>query len=126
MIAGLLVTNDAPRDEAGDLLEHHPCGRSIDGSFHRDGVLLVGVAGLLLARHQEAASLIAHVSDLAGDRRAVYMHVEEVEENAQPVAPAAGLPRAYFPTGRRHGPRPRRNLALRIAKEVQTKRRQDV
>src|ERR1035438_401134 len=121
-VAGLLVEYDAPGNQAGDLLEDYR------GTLapHGDHVLFVFRGALLAARHVKLPLAVAHLGDGAGDRRAIHVHVENVQEDAD-ARLGGGLPfqRHHLAIGRRYRHRTGRNQALRIAEEVKTKCRQN-
>src|ERR1035441_3248914 len=99
-IAGLLAENDAPGDQAGDLLEDDRGAVALDG----DDVLLIGLRALFAAGNVEASLLVTDVADGAGDGRAVDVDVEDIEEDADAEERGAfGLHGNHFAIGRRNG-----------------------
>src|ERR1022692_1071164 len=119
-IAHLNTAYDAACDQAGDLLERH--GGAL--APHRDNVLFVIPRALLAAGHQEPAFLILHLLDHPADGSAVHMNVENVQKDTQPVSPVLRFHGHHLAVRRRYRHRPGRNLALRIAEEIQAEQRQ--
>ena len=115
------------RDQPGDLLEYHARRMPVDDAIHGNHVLFIGGAGVFLAGHQKLTFLISHARDFPADRRAIHVHIEHVQEDADAMpARVVRFHRHHSSVGRRHCIRARRNLAIRIAKKIQTKRRQQV
>src|SRR5476651_87478 len=79
-VAGLEIKNDAPRDQAGNLLEHH-CHAF---AFHSDDVLLIGFSRGGIHGVTKFTALVNHFLDHAGNGRAIYMNVKDIQENADP------------------------------------------
>src|SRR5260370_32543217 len=75
------IENDTARDQAGDLLEDY--GTAF--AFHGDDVLLVLLRRMRCHGVEELATLVAHVADHAGNRRAVHVHIEDPEKNPDPL-----------------------------------------
>ena len=44
-------------------------------------------AGVFLTGHQELALLISHAGDFPGDGRAIHVHIEDIQEDADAVPP---------------------------------------
>src|SRR5260370_41885215 len=112
------IENDTTRDQAGDLLEDY--GTAF--AFHGDDVLLVLLRRMRCHGVEELATLVAHVADHAGNRRAGHVHIEDAEKNADPVPRSTvhGRQRniGHFTIARRHDdPEDCRNLALGITEE---------
>src|SRR6266446_1023309 len=119
------IENDAARDHAGDLLEDY--GTAF--AFHGDDVLLVLLRRMRSHGVEELAAPIAHVADHSGNRRAVHVHIEDAQKNADPVPRSSvhGSQRniGHFTiAGRNDGPRDCGNLALGITEEPQKESRQ--
>src|ERR1019366_7399193 len=119
-IAHLNTAYDAARDQAGDLFERH--GRAL--APHRDDVLFVIPRALLAAGHQKLAFLILPLLDHPADGRAVHMNVENVQKNTEAVPTVLRFHRHHLAVRRRDRHRTGRNLALRIAEEIQAEQRQ--
>ena len=79
---------------------------------------------LFPAGHQKLALLVMHLLDDAADRSAVHVHVEDVQKDADPVEPAFRLDGDHLAVGRRNGHRPGRNLAVRVAEEIEAEKGQ--
>ena len=80
-----------------------------------------------LAGHQELALLVLHLRDVARDRRAVHVNVENIQEDADAGGPSsAGFTTTTLPSAGETATGSGRAFAVRIAKEVQTKRGQNV
>ena len=77
-IADLGIEDDAPRQQAGNLLEDNLLAVAFDG----DDILLVQFGGGLIHGVQILAALVTHVANHARDGRAVDVHIEYVEEDA--------------------------------------------
>src|SRR5438477_7857999 len=77
-VSGLLVEYDAARYQSCNLREHHAASITV----HRDCILFVLRAGQFFARYQKLAGLIPHGGDLAAHRRAAYVDIENIEEDA--------------------------------------------
>src|SRR6202158_5119418 len=75
------IENDTARDQAGDLLEYY--GTVL--AFNGDDVLLVLLRRMRSHGVVKLAAPIAHVADHACDRRAVHVHIEDAEKDADPV-----------------------------------------
>src|ERR1035441_5206484 len=120
LIAHLNTAYDAACNQAGDLFEHH--GRAL--APHRDHVLFVVPRALLAAGHQKPAFFVLHLLDHPADGCAVHMNVENVQKDTDAVPPALGFDRHHLAVRRRYRHRPRRNLPLRIAEEIQAEQRQ--
>src|SRR6266852_8268519 len=119
------IENDTARDQAGDLLEDY--GTAF--AFHGDDVLLVLLRRMRCHGVEELATLVAHVADHAGNRRAVHVHIEDAEKNADPVPRSSVHGRQrnighFTIAGRNDGPGDRGNLALGITEEPQKESRQ--
>ena len=80
-VAFLEVEDDAPRQQAGNLLE----GDLIALAAHGGDVLLIFIGRGRVHRVQILALLIAHAAQDASDGRAVHMHIEDAEEDADPL-----------------------------------------
>ena len=120
-VARLLVEDNAARDQAGNLFEDHGRAVALDG----DDVLLVLGGTLLAAGHVETAAMVLHLADGARYRRAVHVHVENIQEDADAAnVGALGLHRHHFAVGGRYRHRPGRNGPLGVAEEVETEERQ--
>src|SRR5260370_14174721 len=120
VVSHFKIENDAARDQAGDLLEYYGTAFALNGN----DVLLVLLRRIRLHGVEELAALIAHVADHARNRRAVHVHIEDTEKNADavPRSSASGHDRyiGHFAVSwRNHCPRNRRNLALGIAEKPQ-------
>ena len=72
------VEDDAAGDQAGDLLEDDGAAFAFDG----DNVLLVFVGRVWGHGIEKFAALVVDIADDSSDRRAIDVHVEDVEENA--------------------------------------------
>ena len=81
-----MIEDDSPRDQSRNLLENdlHPL------AMHGHNILFVAVGALLVHRIQKFPFLIANSSDLSRDRRAVHMHIEDIEKNADALAGPVG------------------------------------
>ncbi len=89
-VAGPFVTDDPARDQSGDLLENYLSAPAADDAFHRDHVLLIGLAGFFFTGYQELALLVSDARDFSRDGRAVHVHVEDVEKDTD-AAGARGV-----------------------------------
>src|ERR1700680_4867215 len=76
-VARLLGKHNAAGNQPRNLLEHNACALTLHGKE----VLLVLYGALLAAGHQKLSLLILHIANGAANRRAVYVNVEDVEEN---------------------------------------------
>src|SRR5579871_2606503 len=120
-VPGVLIENDAARDQSGDLREGD--AGSVARYAHR--VALVLRAGRFFAGHQELSLCIFDFGDAARDRRAIHVHVEDIQKNADARrAGAVGDYAHYFPVGRRHHHGTLGNGPFRVAKEVKAERAQ--
>src|SRR5208337_3283166 len=125
VVSHVTIENDTAGDEAGDLLEDYGTARA----FHGDDVLLVLLRRIRSHSVEELAALIAHVADHAGNRRAVHVHIEDAEEDADPVprSPAGSHQRyiGHFAiAGRNDRSRDGGNLALGVAEKPEEESRQ--
>jgi hypothetical protein len=77
-VASFHVEHDAAGDQAGDLLEDY----GLPFAFHGDDGLFVFIGGVRSHGVQELALLVANIADNAGNWRAVDVHIEDVEEDA--------------------------------------------
>ena len=82
MVSHFKIENDTARDQAGDLLEDYGTAFAFNGN----DVLLVLLRRIAVHGVEELAALIAHVADHARNRRAVDVHIEDAEKNADAVA----------------------------------------
>src|ERR1035437_4670328 len=73
-VAGLLVEDDAARDQSGDLFENHAGACALDG----DDVLLVLGGTRLAAGDVKPPLVVLDGGDVAADRSAVDVNVENV------------------------------------------------
>src|SRR5207302_1747823 len=80
-IAGFFVTNDAPRDEPGDLLEHHARLSAAHHAIDSDHVLLIRARRVLAAGNQELALLVGYAGNFARNRRAIHVDVEDIQKD---------------------------------------------
>src|ERR1019366_7599449 len=119
-IAYLNTAYDAARDQAGDLFEGH--GGAV--APPRDSVLFVTPRALPAAGHQKPAFFVPHLLDPPADGCAVHMNVENVQKDTEAVPPVLRFHHHHLAVGRRYRHRTRRNLALRIAEEIQAEHRQ--
>ena len=79
-ISNFGIENDAPRQQARNLLEDD----GLPVAFHGNDILLVQFRGSLIHGVQILAALVAHIANHARNRRAVHVHIEHAEENAEP------------------------------------------
>src|ERR1035437_2102348 len=122
LIPSLLAEDDAAGDQAGDLFEDH--GRA--AARHRDHVLFVVFGTNLAAGNVEASLLVTHIADGAGNRRPVYMYIEDVEKNGNAVESGALRFRHQdLAVRRRDRYRADRDGTLRVAKEVEAEEREN-
>src|SRR5262249_37661236 len=117
-VAGLLRKNDAARDQAGDLSKPHVDAFAVD----RHGVALIFAACNLAARHDEGSLRILDLFDSARNGRAIDVHVEDVEENAEARQAAIRNDPDHFTVCRRDGHWTVRYRPLGVAEEVETKK----
>src|SRR5450755_2230726 len=85
VVSHFKVENDAARDQAGNLLKYYGTAFAFDSN----DVLFILLRRMRAHGVEELAALIAHVADHAGDRRAVHVHIEDAEEDADPVPGSA-------------------------------------
>ena len=81
-IANFLGEHDPARQQSCDLLEHY----RLPVALNRDRILLVVLGRRRVHGVQKLSFLIANFADDAGHRRAVHMHIEHAEKNADPGA----------------------------------------
>ncbi len=126
-VAGLFVDDDSSRDEPCDLFEGDLRLNAADFALHRENALLIGVAGFGFARDQELAFLVIDAGDFAGDRRAIHVDVEDVEEDAD-ASRALGVwsDGDHFAVSGRDRERTHRGDTFGIAKEIQAENRQEI
>src|ERR1700676_1831255 len=120
VISHFKIENDAPRNQAGDLLEYH--GTAF--AFHGDDVLLVLLRRIRLHGIEELAALITHVADHACNRRAVHVNIEDAKKDADPVPRSSARSHQRYighfaVPGGNDGPRERGNRALGITEKPQ-------
>src|SRR5205085_1381656 len=125
--AGPLPADDPPRQNPRDLLTDDLQALPADGQ----GVLLVDDARFVARRALEAPARVGHVADDAGYRRAVDVHVEGREEDADDArrerVSGRELPDARHATVRRRDDEssPLWDFPLRVAEEVGHESRQE-
>src|ERR1700694_2245400 len=124
MVSHFEIENDTARDQACDLLEDHGTALAFNLAFNGDDILLVLLRRIGLHGVEELAALIAHVADHASNRRAVHVHIEDAEKDADPVPrSSSGSHLRYIGhfavSGRNNGTGKRRNLALGITEKPQ-------
>lgn len=121
-VADLLVTDDAARDKARDLLADDASGRSFD----RESVLFVVGGGSFVTGDQELAGLIGNIQYAAGDRGPVYVNVEDIQEDTDACFDRAERAnRNDSSVGGRDDDVSGGRDAIRVAKEVEAKGSQD-
>src|SRR5262249_4804676 len=101
LLALAQLADDAASDKPGDL-DHGEIAAAVGGAVLRgdaDRHPLIVDARLVETRIEELALAIGELPDLATDRDAVHMHVEDVEKDADPGHRGA----AHLELGRRHG-----------------------
>src|ERR1043165_5921546 len=119
-VAGPLPADDPAREHARDLLADDRQALALN----RQRVLLVDEARFFARRRLEAPARVGHVSDDAGYRRAVDVHVKRREEDADDggrlrVFGRELLDARHASVRRRdHESGPLRDFALRVAEEV--------
>ncbi len=86
-----------------------------------DDVLLVLIGTDFPARDVKFAGLVLNFDDVARDRRAIDVDVEDIEENANAIQRGAlGFDGDYPAVGRRYGDIAGGNGAVGVAEEVET------
>src|SRR5262249_4079326 len=116
-LAPLLPTNNAAGQNAGDL------GNSVDHliALDYDAVWFVQIARIFLRGHHKFAFFVSDINDFAGNGRAIDVHVERRQENAdQPLRVlTVGRPDQGDPAvrGRHDDARSQRNRASGVTKE---------
>ena len=123
------AADDAPRQQAGDLLEGDFKTRVGALAAHRDRVLLVALGRGRIHGVEKLAFLVVHTAHNAADGRAVHVDIENAEEDADALAGAfGGGDRGSFGdqpvAGRNNQSFAGGNGALRIAEKPEEKRRQ--
>ncbi len=114
-IAHFLRANDPARDQPRNLLDHHHCSVVRP---NRDNVLLILGRRDPPAGNQKLAALIGDVGNDACNRRPVHVHVEDIEEDADPRLPVGFGHHAHHPAiSRRQGHWTHRKRTLGIAKK---------
>ena len=77
-VTNFLVEDDSSSNQSRDLLEDHRLPFAFDG----DDVLFIFLGAVRGHRVQEFSFLIAHITNHATNGRAVHVHVEDVQEDA--------------------------------------------
>src|SRR5262249_41209715 len=90
-----------------------------------DGVHLIVSGGFLFTCHQKLSTVILNIGDAARHWRAVHMHVEHIKKNADPGAAIFRSHDNDFAVGRSNGVGSIRDLAVRIAEEIEKKKRKN-
>src|ERR1700688_999907 len=80
MVSYFEIENYAAGDKTGDLFKDYGASVALDG----DDVLLILFRGVGAHGVQKFSLLIMHVADYAGNGRTIYVHIEDVEKNADP------------------------------------------
>jgi hypothetical protein len=122
-ISRLFVTYDAPRDQTCNMAANNAAA----WPFHYQRILLILQRSLFMACHEKLALPIQHFRDSPGNGRAIYVNIEDIQEYADPgFCRGELLDRDDFAVGGGHDRVSTWRSTLRIAEEIQTKRRNDV
>jgi hypothetical protein len=119
MVARPLGEDDTARDQAGDLLEDYGGAVARDG----DDILFVIGGAFLAAGDQEPPFFVLHLLDSSGDRGAVDVDVEDVEEDTEAFESALGFDGDDFAIGRGDGDGTGWDLTLGVAEEIEAEER---
>src|ERR1700720_431005 len=86
-VANFRMEDDSSRQQARDLLEHH----CLAVALYADNILLVQLGGRLIHGVQKLTALIANLAHDSRNRRTVYMHVENAQEDTDAGPSLAAL-----------------------------------
>ena len=120
-VARLFVADNPAGDEAGDLGEDDLAVGAFDG----DEVLLVIGSGFFPAGDKKLAGLVFDFRYFAGDGRAVYMDVEDVEEDADAGLGTFGFNGDHHTVRWRNGDGAFWNLSIGITEEPEAEDGED-
>ncbi len=121
-VAHLEVEHNAARDQARNLFEDHGAAFA----FHSHNVLLIFISRVRCHCVEKLPPLVAYIANHSSNRRAIHVHIENAEKDADPrLSYAAGIDSRnvrHFAVARRNNSARRVwDLALRVAENHKQK-----